>query len=350
MKTIPWIDQSFLAKKSIFYVGGAYAGAEGKHHMSNQMYVEAYEPTERKHPYPVILFHGAGQTGVNWLITPDGRMGWAYYFVSQGYRVFVAEQPARGRSAWHPDVNGPTAFHAVEALVDRFTSDQGRWPRAKAHTQWPEGGTDWEGEVFRQFVSSQVEYLPSNKDSQALVLAAGKELLALTGPAILLTHSQSGPFGWLLADACPELVKAVVALEPSGPPFSRNLETPVARNFGIADLPLHYDPPVERPEDFRLKLLRAEEDWQRDGWVMEEPARKLPRLAGLPIVILVGEASYHTQSDYLLSYVLRQAGVEHDFVPLETVGIHGNGHFMMLEKNSLEIADWILRWLSDQNL
>ena len=350
MKDIPWIDQSFLAKKSIFYVGGAYAGAEGRHHMSKQMYVEAYEPAELRHPYPVIMFHGAGQTDVNWLITPDGRMGWAFYFVSRGYRVFLAEQPARGRSAWHPDVNGPTIFHPVEVLQNHFTTDWGGWPRAKTHTQWPGDGTDWEDESFLQFVSSQVEYLPSNKDSQELVLAAGKELLALTGPAVLLTHSQAGPFGWLLADACPELVKAVVALEPSGPPFSRDLKNPTAKNFGIADLPLHYDPPAERPEEIRLKLLRAREDWQLDGWVMDEPARKLPRLIGLPIAILVGEASYHSQFDHLTSHVLRQAGVEHDFVPLETVGIHGNGHMMMMEKNSFEIADWILRWLRDKDL
>jgi pimeloyl-ACP methyl ester carboxylesterase len=37
-----------------------------------------------------------------------------------------------------------------------------------------------------------------------------------SGPAILLTHSQSGTFGWLVADARPALVKAIVALEPSG--------------------------------------------------------------------------------------------------------------------------------------
>ena len=350
MKHIPWIDQGFLARKSIFYVGGSYAGKDGQHFMSNQMYVEAYEPSELLHPYPVIMFHGAGQTNVNWLITPDGRMGWADYFVSKGYRVFLAEQPARGRSAWHPAVNGPTTFHPVEILENRFTTDQGPWLRAKTHTQWPDNGSDWEDESFRQFVSSQVEYLPRNKESQKLVLEAGKELLALTGPAILLTHSQAGPFGWLLADACPELVKAILALEPFGPPFSNDVSDPTAKNFGLADLPMHFEPPVERPEDIQLELLPASEAWQKDGWVMKEPARKLPRLMGIPTAILVGESSYHTQYDHLTSYVLRQAGVEHDYVPLETVGIRGNSHMMMLEKNSREIADWMLGWLRKKNL
>ena len=43
-------------------------------------------------------------------------------------------------------------------------------------------------------------------------------LLDKIGPAILLTHSQSGAFGWPVADARPDLVKAIVAVEPNGPP------------------------------------------------------------------------------------------------------------------------------------
>ena len=51
-------------------------------------------PEKVSQPYPVIFFHGAGQTNVNWLITPDGRKGWADYFVEQGYAVYLAEQLA----------------------------------------------------------------------------------------------------------------------------------------------------------------------------------------------------------------------------------------------------------------
>jgi hypothetical protein len=43
---------------------------------------------------------------------------------------------------------------------------------------------------------------------------------------------------------------------------------------------------------------------------------------------------------------LRQAGVENDFVKLADQGIHGNGHFMMLEKNNLQIAAVIADWLA----
>ena len=342
-KLIPWIDQSALGAKACFYVGGDYAETDGKRFCTGQMFVEVYEPRVRRHPYPVVMFHGAGQTNMNWLQTPDGRMGWADYFVSQGFCVALAEQPSRGRSAYHPAAEGPRIFHPLQIVRQRFTTDEGPWPQARLHTQWPKNGGDWDDPAFRQFAAAQVEYLPSNKRSQELVLAAGQELLDLLGPSILLTHSQAGPFGWLLADACPEKVKAIVALEPTAPPFSPDLKSPKAKNYGLADVPMHFEPPVQSPEDFKLRLLPAPGPGLVDGWVLDEE-RRLPRLT-MPILTVVSEASYHAQFDHLLSYVMDQLGVRHDFVRLEDAGIHGNSHMMMLEKNHLEIADYLIRWL-----
>ena len=181
-KRIALIDQSALGGRASFYVGGEYAETDGKRFLTGQMFVEVYEPRERKHEYPVVMFHGAGQTNMNWLQTPDGRMGWADYFVSKGFCVVLAEQPSRGRSAYHPAAEGPRIFHPLQIVRQRFTTDEGPWPQAKKHTQWPENGGDWEDPAFRQFAAAQVEYLPGNKRSQALVLAAGKELLELLGP------------------------------------------------------------------------------------------------------------------------------------------------------------------------
>jgi hypothetical protein len=38
--------------------------------------------------------------------------------------------------------------------------------------------------------------------------------------------------------------------------------------------------------------------------------------------------------------------VQHDFIRLEDVGLHGNGHFLMHEKNNLEVAAVIADWLN----
>jgi hypothetical protein len=75
-----------------------------------------------------------------------------------------------------------------------------------------------------------------------------------------------------------------------------------------------------------------------------EPARKLPKLAGIPILIVLSEASIHAPYDHCTAKWLTQAGVKNTFVRLEDVGIKGNGHEMMLEKNNLEISAFLRRW------
>lgn len=339
-----YISQKALGSRSFFYVGGTVKEQQGKQYMDGQMFVEAYVPAEPTQPYPIILFHGAGQTNLNWLITPDGRKGWADYFVEQGYTVYLAEQPSRGRSAYHYDTDNPLIFHDLADLHKRFVSDKGGWPQSEKHTQWPGYGEETEEEIFTEFARSQVEYLPSNRKSQELVLACMEELFSITGPAILLTHSQAGPFGWNALDRYPDMVKAVVALEPSGPPFGLDLTCPKAKNYGISELPLHFVPEIHTPEDFALELLQAPESDLRDGWIMKD-IHRLPGFDGTPILLLVSESSYHAQFDHLTSAFLTQAGVHHDFVRLPDQGIYGNGHMMMLEKNNLEISAWIHQWL-----
>ncbi len=340
------IDQSFVGSKSIFYIEGEIVGEPDAHHMKDQMFVEAYFPKEQLHPWPVVMFHGAGQTNMNWLMTPDGRMGWADYFVSKGFAVYLCEQPSRGRSAYHPEDNGPRKYHTLESL-QRFTSNNGKWPQSALHTQWPgSGAPDFADETDRQFYAAQVEFLQKDADIQRLVKKCAIKLLEKIGPAILLTHSQAGPFGWILADAVPELVKGVVALEPSGPVFSNDTTVAKAKNYGLTGLPLHFDPPVESAEDFKLQLLPAPAPGLNDGWILAEPAPQLPNLAKVPVWIITSEASYHAGYDHLISKVLSQCGVANTFIRLEERGIRGNGHMMMLEKNNLQIADLIIQLIS----
>ncbi len=65
---------------------------------------------------------------------------------------------------------------------------------------------------------------------------------------------------------------------------------------------------------------------------------------------ITGQASYHAQYDQCTRRYLQQAGVPLDFrAARETVGLRGNGHMMMLEKNSADIAKFMMKWL-DKNL
>lgn len=212
------------AQSGYFFVGGRYVEGKTGPLMERQMYVEFRTPKQRRHAYPIVMIHGAAQTGTNFAGTPDGRKGWAEYFVEQGYAVYIVDQPARGRSAWLDSVGALTRFPASQ-IEQRFTATakHNLWPQAKLHTQWPGEGAN-KGQrgdpIFDQFYASQVQYIASNAVTQQLNRDAGAALLDRIGPAIVMTHSQSGAVGWAIADARPKLVKAVVAAEPSGPPFA----------------------------------------------------------------------------------------------------------------------------------
>src|SRR5690625_1926092 len=62
--------------------------------------------------------------------------------------------------------------------------------------------------------------LPDNlAESQRMDTDRLARLLVQIGPAVLFTHSAGGPAAWLTADARPELVKGIIAIESIGPAF-----------------------------------------------------------------------------------------------------------------------------------
>ena len=82
-------------------------------------------------------------------------------------------------------------------------------------------------------------------------------------------------------------------------------------------------------------------------WLQKPPARQLSHLTHIPVMLMVAQASYHAVYDHCTARYLTQAGVTTDLVRLEQKGIFGNGHMVMIEKNNLEIARWIDRWVLD---
>jgi pimeloyl-ACP methyl ester carboxylesterase len=345
-----------IASQGYLFAGGKYVdGADGKY-MVGQAYVEYQIPKNRTHPYPIVMIEGGGQSGSNFTGTPDGREGWAQYFLKQGYAVYVVDQPGRGRSALASGY-GETIQRPTSWVQQQFTAPEksNLWPQAKFHTQWP--GTGVAGDpAFDQFYAEQLQAITSFPKQQELNRDAGAALLDRIGPSILLTHSQSGAFGWPIADARPNLVKAIVAVEPSGPPVHDAVfkgaptwfqDGPLSKPFGIAAVPLAYDG-ISEPS--QLSFAPQEKSETPDlvrCWRQKEPAHQLTHLKTIPVVIISSEASYHASYDHCTAKYLAQAGVKNTFIRLADRGIKGNGHMMMLEKNNLAIAAVIAGWLKD---
>src|SRR3977135_935520 len=310
-----------LARASYFFVGGKIDTALEGSPTLGQMYVEYMIPARKSHPYPIVMVHGGSQTGTNFTGTPDGREGWAQYFVRRGYAVYVVDQVARGRAAyWSPQVYGPVQPSRINFVEQRFVAPERfkQWPQAHLHTQWPGAGKPGDP-AFDQFYASQFPSIVSFPKQQELNRDALVALLDKIGPVILLTHSQSGAFSWPVADARPNLVKALVAVEPSGPPV-HDIENTGAPDWfkdaertklsGLSDVPLSYEPPLATGA--ALDVVRQDKPDQPDlvrCWLQKEPARQLANLKRIPVVIIMSEASYHAAYDHRTARYMTQAGV-----------------------------------------
>lgn len=54
-------------------------------------------PTQAK-KFPLVFWHGYGQSMRTWQTTPDGREGFQSIFLKKKYPIYLIEQPRRGQS------------------------------------------------------------------------------------------------------------------------------------------------------------------------------------------------------------------------------------------------------------
>ena len=362
---IPTFSTDKIAREGHFYVGGKYIGEPGKEIMFGAMYVEVFVPRKIRHPYPVIFIGGgAGETAVTELQTPDGRPGWAYDFVNAGYTVYVMDYPGRGRSLYFPnsDADGKISQPRTSPLMEEVWSggrppstQESTWPQYPKHTQWPGDGPN-KGKmgdpIFDEFAKTEIPVVLGGNVEQYVTDAFIKLLDTIGHPVILLLHSGISTSGWELADARPNMIKGIVAAEPVAPPIenAERGQTGPGRLWGLTNLAVHYDPPIKEASELQtVKQEKADGPGLIPCWVQKEPARKLVNLENIPVLDVSGEASYHRPYSHCIAKWLNQAGVKTTYVNLEDAGMPGNGHIMMVEKNSAEIAKFLMGWI-DKNV
>ena len=149
----------------------------------------------------------------------------------------------------------------------------------------------------------------------------------------------------------------IVTAEPAAPPIGGVDTTNVVYReagglaWGVGNTPITYDPPVSEPSELQVELqMDAEGPDLVPCYQQVEPARQLINLTDIPVLFLNGEGGYHRIFDHCLANWLNQAGVVTEYVRMEEVGLPGNGHMMMLELNSKEIADFVHGWLAENIL
>ena len=269
------------------------------------MYVQYFLPQNRKGKYPLLMWHGGGLTGVTYETTPDGREGWMTMLIRKGWDVYNSDAVERGRAGFAPpDIwKGEPNFLTVANPFERFRIGQGlgSWnvdlSKAKLmpSSQFPLEGYD-------NFVKQIVPRWTTTDDA---IIAAYTALVDKVCPCVILFHSQAGQFGFKVAQARPDKVKALIAVEPAGQGDPKLVE----RLKAIPTLFIYGDN-IER--DARWPTIR------RNG-------------------VAFGEA-------------IEKAGGKVEVVDLPKAGIHGNSHMLMMDRNNAEVAALIQSWLEKQGL
>ncbi|KAL1990967.1 hypothetical protein VTN49DRAFT_5471 [Thermomyces lanuginosus] len=339
-----------LHRREYFYIGGEYIESGGQHLFQNQMYVEKLTPQRVTQPYPIVFAHGGAQSGTNFLNKPDGGRGWASWFLDKGYTVYIVDRTNAGRSTYQPGSGLDLTIFTAEFISERFTNLKSNplWPQAQLHSQWP--GTGEQGDpVFDAYYASIVQSIADTVVQENTMKDAGIKLLDKIGPAVVITHSQGGLYGWQWADNRPDKVKALIQIEPKGPPFREVIFSNVFnRPWGLTTIPLKYSPmpsDTENPFDTIEVLPDVDDGTLLPCLLPKDTKYKLPNLAKVPILIDTGEASYHATYDYCFIKFLNQTGVKAEHLELGKAGIHGNGHLQFMEKNSDDIAAKLHEWI-----
>ncbi|MFF3505529.1 alpha/beta fold hydrolase [Streptomyces sp. NPDC003247] len=323
------------------WYGGEPVATPGGTLTRGQVHVEHLVPGQPNGEEPVVLVHGGGGQGLDWLATPDGRPGWAPLLADQGYHVYVVDRVAHGRSPYDPallgDLGAAMPAEAVAGLFYPPAEGEGSHPTSGLHTRWP-GGRTADDPVNQQFLAGLGPLLADQGLAQRLDQRALAALLDDIGPAVVFAHSAGGPAGFLVADARPELVRVLVACEPLGPPFLGAPGLPLS--WGLTQAPVTYDPPAAGPAE--IATVRREVPGPVPLVLQAEPARRLANIARVPVVLVTAEASPFRWFEQHLSAYLTQAGCAVDTVRLWEHGQSGNGHGFMAELNNAEILGILL--------
>ena len=268
-----------------------------------QAYVQYFLPAQRRGAVPLLLWHGGGLTGASFETTPDGRPGWLNYFVRRGWDTYNADAVERGRAGFAPpDVfAGEPIFLTKTDPYERFRIGAG----AGSYSDDPGKRKPLEGSQFPldAYDNFTRQFVPRWLSTDDAVTAAYVALIDKVCPCVLVVHSQGGLYAFRAAQARPGKVKAIVAVEPAG--------------FGYAD--------------------------------------QAAALKHIPILAVYGDyfdvdKRWSTIRDNGMKFydAIAKAGGSVKVVHLPQVGIRGNSHMLIMDRNNLEIAELIQRWLAGQ--
>lgn len=241
-------------------------------------------------------------TGAAWETTPDGRPGWQSFFLRYGFETYVCDAMERGRAGWspYPDIYRSAPIYRTQNeawALFRFGSADGYASDPSTRTPYPH--LRFPIDYMDQFCA---QFVPRWTDHGAQTLDAYFNVLRHIGhPVWLIGHSQGGEFALYAATRHPELFRGVVVIEPASAP-------------------------VEIRQAHRVPHLFVWGDYIENSTTWR---------------------SYRQQVDAYCEALLQTGGAV-KVLYLPDLRCSGNSHVPMVDNNSDEIADMVLRWMRSE--
>ncbi len=319
---------SFAVGGTVVRTPGTYNNnnptSEGQSFHGDHLYA-FYQIPQNPKPLPIVMLHGAYQSGRSWETTPDGREGFQTIFLRRGFPVYVVDQPRRGRAG-----NSTVAMTVEPTPFDQLFFDQfriGKWPNYFDNVQF-----DRKPETLDQFLRSVT---PNTGAYDAGVISdAMAALFDKTGPGILFSHSQAGGPGWLTAIKS-QNVRGIVALEPGSGFIFPEGELPAAMPSAAGTLTPEAVPLADFEKLTRIPIII----YYGDNFPTEPTAER-------------GQDNWRVRLAMARLWVdaINKHGGDAQLVHLPEIGIRGGTHFLMSDLNNVEIADQVSKFLAEKKL
>ncbi|KAE9964377.1 hypothetical protein EG328_010497 [Venturia inaequalis] len=281
--------------RTSFHTTGERVPYDHSYIVTNQTYVQYFPPTS-KHGYnhyvpekrrPLVFIHGGGLTGAMWEATPDTRPGWAVLASQAGYHVYILDTIDNGRSQRAPDelrsTAGSVGHRTAKKIWDRFRIGPVDGYDARRVFE----GGQFPVEAFDALVGGQSARRWGNDEMEAKGIV---DAITKIGDCEVIAHSHGAALIIDVLDNIGHLVKDLALVEPGGTASAGNL----------------------------IPSVRTVVYWG-------------DYLDTLPAWVKIA-APYDTTPT--------------EVVRLPEMGVKGNSHFPMLDRNSDQVFKVILTWLN----
>lgn len=296
----------------------------GQTYRGDHLYAFYQVPVDARR-YPIVMWHGAGQSSRSWETTADGREGFQTIFLRRRYSTYLIDQPRRG-----------DAGRSMVETTLKPTPDEQLWFNQFRIGLWPNyfDGVQFDRspETLDQFFRSMTPN--TGPFDMKVVSDSVSALFERIGPGILFTHSQGGGPGWLTAIKSPK-VRAVVAFEPGSSFVFPEGEVP-------PPIPSAFDTVAATPV----------------------PMSEFLALTKIPILVVYGDNipdrpiampaqdSWRARLEMARTWrdTVNRHGGRVTLIHLPERGIRGNTHFPFSDRNNVQIADLVSTFLHDEKL